>query len=838
MNKNSFLLTKKNNIPLRLLIFYNIIVNLFHKTNDIVKMLANYSEVKILLDSKKEDIIYFLYFDRYNIHKILYNEEEIIYININENNRNLTYYFYLSLLIRENRDIINYSYSIEYIYDIINNYQKQINPNYVLKKIIVSKIIIEIIYNYRGLYNCKEEDESKLNIIEEENKDIINNNIKYLKEFDINYDENYVIEQKIDKIYIDIINSLFKKMKFIDKEYISKIFNQLELKSINLTEYMIEELLKILDINNDYIKKYMIMNIDDLFDNNKINFFFLLFKYLFKQNIFIYKFPLLYETRKTILKIINNNLEQFSYFNTTNEIINKIAYFLKRITDSDYYFNKYFKYVILPKLETVLKFYKNYLFESKKEDIILIENIIDKKKSYILDNNKYLEDYDIAQKMNKRFQIIEFLLNKKSSEKKTEELLSKFTDEWGKLENIINKKNFEDINNEDKNILKEYFNNYHNKDKIFKKDIEKLLLNNVNNNSTRNNSKSSEKNEERITINNKYEKMGDTNNVNIINNKEDENEEESIHKSNRIFLKSKFRSEYEEKYCYQSSINSNNINNNNSNEKEKYSIIEFLKIIENPNNNISEFTKELSNKMIVSYGTNKILNFYEYNDNDINKKCSNNNFKDEIDNIEEYKKDKDINQQDFLIIYTKKKINKIDLKNNNMSIIYTNEKNANFLCKINKNSFLLCQEKKLVILCSFQKGIGSTIEEILDGYYKNGIVIDETLIIATSNSVISGGKDIIIFYNTKNKKIKEIEGYSFILSHTCLYLMEINNNQVLLCACKKYKNTQKNGILLINNLKSIKFNNFEDKINIKFYDTNNFEVHCFCQISTLNNLNN
>ena len=60
--------------------------------------------------------------------------------------------------------------------------------------------------------------------------------------------------------------------------------------------------------------------------------------------------------------------------------------------------------------------------------------------------------------------------------------------------------------------------------------------------------------------------------------------------------------------------------------------------------------------MIVSYGTNKKLNFYEYNDNDINKKYSNNNFKDEIDNIEEYKKDKDINQQDFfLIIYTKKK---------------------------------------------------------------------------------------------------------------------------------------------------------------------------------------
>ena len=56
------------------------------------------------------------------------------------------------------------------------------------------------------------------------------------------------------------------------------------------------------------------------------------------------------------------------------------------------------------------------------------------------------------------------------------------------------------------------------------------------------------------------------------------------------------------------------------------------------------------------------------------------------------------------------------------------------------------------------------------------------------------------------------------------------NYKVLLCACKKYISDQKNGILLVNPGK-----NDNKQINYEFYDTDKFEVNCFCQIITINN---
>ena len=59
------------------------------------------------------------------------------------------------------------------------------------------------------------------------------------------------------------------------------------------------------------------------------------------------------------------------------------------------------------------------------------------------------------------------------------------------------------------------------------------------------------------------------------------------------------------------------------------------------------------------------------------------------------------------------------------------------------------------------------------------------------------------------------------------------NNKILLCACKKYFDDQKNGIYL-SNLQ------LDDKqgINNPFYDTGNFEVFCFCPILIINPNNN
>ena len=77
--------------------------------------------------------------------------------------------------------------------------------------------------------------------------------------------------------------------------------------------------------------------------------------------------------------------------------------------------------------------------------------------------------------------------------------------------------------------------------------------------------------------------------------------------------------------------------------------------------------------------------------------------------------------------------------------------------------------------------------------------------------------------------MKNFEGYSIIRTINSLYLISIGNYKILLCACNKLINEQKNGILLVNflDLKNLQFN-------YSFYDTNNFEVFCFCQISILN----
>ena len=55
---------------------------------------------------------------------------------------------------------------------------------------------------------------------------------------------------------------------------------------------------------------------------------------------------------------------------------------------------------------------------------------------------------------------------------------------------------------------------------------------------------------------------------------------------------------------------------------------------------------------------------------------------------------------------------------------------------------------------------------------------------------------------------------------------ESGTSKILLCACKKYQSNQKNGILLVNA-------NIDEMIEINnpFYNTGNFEVHCFCPLS-------
>ena len=114
---------------------------------------------------------------------------------------------------------------------------------------------------------------------------------------------------------------------------------------------------------------------------------------------------------------------------------------------------------------------------------------------------------------------------------------------------------------------------------------------------------------------------------------------------------------------------------------------------------------------------------------------------------------------------------------------------------------------------------------------KSMIKINEKLIVFKSNRVASNGNDKLIFYNsTVTKILDNIDiSSSFIYTGQGLKIFTQNKSQskskILLCACKKYIRNQKNGILVVRIDENENY-----KINDYFYNTDNFEVYCFCQI--------
>ena len=138
--------------------------------------------------------------------------------------------------------------------------------------------------------------------------------------------------KNIDIIYINLIKGIINNNKMNNYEYILDIMNQLDLENIDLTKNMFNGITEILNMKNKYINKKMINNINDILCEDKINFYYILLKYILKNSIYIYQIPFLIKTKYNIIKIlkIKNNFE--------NIIINEKAYYIiKTISDSNYY---------------------------------------------------------------------------------------------------------------------------------------------------------------------------------------------------------------------------------------------------------------------------------------------------------------------------------------------------------------------------------------------------------------------------------------------------------------------------------------------------------------------
>ena len=473
-----------NNFTFKMILSYFSALNKPQEKRDpIFSLIYVLSEILSILSSNNIDknfLSQFLYFNKNNIHNILFDNEERIDLTNNVEKYSLSYLFYLSLLIRDNPDLVFYLYSIEYISKIHNMYR---NNNKVYEKIIIAKIILELIENYKNRDDFQYENRNReaLQEIEYANRQIIRNNINIFREIDLNLSLEEIEIKKVDELYSDIINSLIKSNKIQIYEFSYNILKQLGLETINITLTIFNKIDYQLNSKEEYINENIIEKVEDLYDAKKINFYYFLLEYILKDSNYIYQIKFLNEIRNNIIKILRKDGNKI-FINNFNEVLKKrLVYILTIFSDSKYYEKKYLvqkeeeDYIdlIVPdytELKEVLQYYKNYLFESKRNDINRIEQIIRNQNENF---EQYLPDLDQAKYMNDRYEIINVFFASKNLEK-TEENFNKIALNFKSIETAFNDKKCKKLRREDKTILFKYFIDENNKNillKIFSQDI-------------------------------------------------------------------------------------------------------------------------------------------------------------------------------------------------------------------------------------------------------------------------------------------------------------------------------------------------------------------------------
>ena len=284
-----------------------------------------------------------------------------------------------------------------------------------------------------------------------------------------------------------------------------------------------------------------------------------------------------------------------------------------------------------------------------------------------------------------------------------------------------------------------------------------------------------------------------------------------------------------------------------------YQILKIIGIVDEvKKENIFEFIKELSNGYYVSGGTDNILKIF---DHDFSLKKELIYIDDWIYSCLEIEKlsNKNDNENDYieLIVCCFQKLYKIILSFEKEGEIIKDKIQKYKIPHSEIKSCVQITEKNLAVIgqncCCLIDLFNSEKDQIKKSdiihnkSFLGSIKINRNIIAITSNKVQYKGEDKLIFYNLDKKEISdEIEGYSFISEINGLALMpreEVKTkNKILLCACKKYFDNQKNGIYLAN----LQLDDKQgiNKTSYDFYDTGNFEVFCFCPILIINPDNN
>jgi hypothetical protein len=727
----------------------------------------------------------------------------------------------------------------------------RVEKNNYFKKIIKLKIINELIENYKG-YADNESVINDIEKIEEQNKTEIKEYLNQLNEIIPDLKEYELNEKNICEIYIDIIMGLIKNNKLSDYEYASNIMTQLDMENIEMNYYMSDKFLNEFNLNEEYINKYKIKTIEDLYQEETINFHYILLKFILKDSFYIYNIYFLLHTRKNIIRIMKSNYNASKMLFGNFHLTEKIKYILVRYLDSEYYINI---------------FLKDNSHYNKENNI----NIISKKKNNVetaFQSNKLKSEINYLNEQENKIILmllnectIIFQINKK--EKEPFIIYEKIT--IGKTKDLINFNDLEKIKNnyqnKEESILYNNFIKFLNILKTFEIRLKneftydfclkiKLEIANISNQikdfiynlkciyifyDPINNTEFAYNDNDILKKGTNSNLPGFNCMLSDIKNKIYEKisikvQEYSIPNNNNILMNNN-------ENC--SSIEKSKKLNNNLKEElfglsaSKEEILKFNKTIYKHKNS-AESIFELSNGLYISVGYENYLIIY---DERLNKQNEVQNIEECIYNIFEKKNDNSFiaelivccSQYIYIILINKNDNYKYTIKKNKLSNLF-----CFFCCDLGNNNYIVSGENNVGIYTNLLDSNYKKKYNYINKAYRSGIIINDKVVALISNSVLPNGEDSLIFCDVDQKKIiQKFNGYSFISKANGLVKISYEkDNELLLCACKKYTLSQKNGILQID--LSLQENN---KYKEYFYDTDNFEVYCFCQIKHIVNDN-
>ena len=791
-------------IKLKIVSYTSINTNIKINNDPIPFLLNEYTEIKKFYEM--QNLTKILYFNIQTIHKILYEYDTIIQIQDSMCN-SLSFNFYLILLIEDESEIINYEYLINYIFKF--NKLKYIEGNKYFN-IIYSKIIIELINNYK---NCELYDENKdgdiLFILENENKEYIKNNINIFREINLDIKENYIYDTNIEELYVDILISLIKNNKLFDFDYIYNIFKQLDLENIDIpfmvSENLFKRMLEVLDINNEYIKKYIINNFDDMNDIKKINFHYVILKYIFKSSFYIYHIPLLFQAHKKIIEILKSK-SYFSFNFSDQMVIERIEYIIRKLCDSDYYF--------------ICKYLSKKKRNNENEDI----------KKNLLKNSILTFNISIERNKNPKISEIECIYGEKKNKKISFIEMMKLYDKNDKNENKseLNMNYFLFLN-----LLNTYTILIENHISLFEFDYNFKLILEFQNTNIKNNNIYDIKVIYIIREHPFFKTDFKSLDENVLIKKKEE-----LEGFFSLMSKLNFQYKKDEKYSFnkvqkRSNINSYSlfIDNNKKDlsgiyetlfDENEYKIIQFEKMLymhEEP----VKFFLCLRDEYYISSGNDKNMILYDKNFKQVLKIK---NLNDILYHISEK------------ISGNNKFIELIACYGKNIYLIIINKINYNYEVKkygIPNIKILFCVQILNFYIIAGLNGV-MKIDDLFNDIvaiknkhkittksYKTGLLVTQNHIAFISNKIIPDSSDTLAILDLKTNKIENlINDFSFNLNDNSLCTLKLKGRYILLCACKKYKINQQNGILVVNlNEKKLKYN---------FYVTDNLEIYCFCQI--------